>query len=437
MRLVALLLLAAPLAAQTIRKREPSPKARGEMYRWTTKGNLDYVYRVPRSYDTKKGVTLLILLLGKDSTANTPVSIGEARDRKDRDHDLLLHPGGHKIISAYGTGTLEYKPDEQLMIRIRDLHRDFLRRFKVNATVLWGQYDGSAFAAYYAGHNPALVQGVVAEYAQFWKETPFSAGQKHQALHFTVWRGASKHPIGKAEAALARYRKLGLETVRLWRRWGAGKDAHAGAAAAWCIGMTTADRPRLAAAFDEVVREYNDYAVAYALARRVLAQKDTARRDRARAERVAKGIERLAELHAQEVRRERGKKDKLGPWVAHARALLDGFKGVPAREALARDWASDLAQHEQRARLHLAAYEKVRGKSPREAFSLAVRMVEDAPLSTAPLNHPVVTDMAIWRPKAGAFRLQRADLEPWDRWLAAQRNGWNDFAKLNNKNRPK
>jgi len=122
------LLLALPVAgsADTVREKEPGPKAKGQILEWKTKDGLVYQYFVPKDYDEEKGANLTLILHGSNLDRRWGFANHRAGDF--RPDDVVVCPDGTTPNGQGGFNFLGKRPDAE---RVHDLIEELKKVFQV------------------------------------------------------------------------------------------------------------------------------------------------------------------------------------------------------------------------------------------------------------------------------------------------------------------
>lgn len=392
--LAAMLVLAMATGAFAgdVDEREPDAKSTGKVFRWKAGNGLVYDYRLPKSFDAAKGSRLTIILHGSNldhrwGFANHPAGAF-------RPDDVVVCPDG---TTANGNGGFNFLQSPKDLKRFREFHEELIAKLGVKSTYLYGHSQGSFFALLYAGDAPDLVNGVVAHASGSWIGTRMDKARHHQAIVLMHGTADPVVPFGQSVGAFDAYRDAGYPLVRLralqgWNHWpaevnggiGGSVVPHTSQQLAWVEGMTSDDPARVAACFDFLADvgspEWHDWAGLYSLAGRVqdLESQDDAHRTRAR--KARKVVEQLAEDHVAALTKDLGDADgsKLAKqaWVVHLPAFLRDFAGVPACDALRKEWDARLAAQQKAAIAKLRQYYDKRERKPADALDAALDALE-------------------------------------------------------------
>lgn len=436
--LVVLLLTAASIAGE----RAPSPKAKGKLFSWQTDG-LAYDYRVPGSYQSRKGATLLIVF--------RPMVTGNSRDKK-------VHTGAYdpRIIG-------NARPDDLLLAfdavkwkatavkSFRAVLSEFRGKFKLNATILLGRRDAASFALHYAGLYPDEVQGVVADTPDVWSDVKIdTARQAHQAIVFhyenAEWLDGDYSGI---RALRPQYE--GLPHVRTslipradWRGGGYSERTFVSSRPTWCEAIACKYPKRLAGLYD-VCAKYHaalfaDFGMIYDIARRLAEMEGASRGARARARKAMAGIDKLAQHHIKVLTRMLKGNETADyapkPWVGYLPAFLMLFDGVPARDEFVKKWAFHVARQRKLADQNFKLYLAERGKDKKSSFHRAAEIIRGAPLAHCLFVNPLWRDLHDWSIEAGSLQLAKKDVRDYEQWFDARRTGVRQFHNAGAKFKP-
>ena len=210
---------------------------------------------------------------------------------------------------------------------------------------------------------------------------------------------------------------------------------------AFCEAMTVEEPVRLKAALERA-RAYErperfDFASLYRVALRVRSQGGVPKSAHERAGRIKAGIESLANRHVRALKKSVAQNKRLEfdarDWVGHLPAFLDGFRGVPACDKLAKEWGSSLARHRKAAK---SRYAKLKSGKPMAGFAAAADIVRHGCLDRSLYTSPYAERMITWRRKADKLRLRKPDVAVIDKYLEARRAGLIAYQALNAKYKP-
>lgn len=429
----------APAAAETT-EREPGPRSTGKVYAWKSAGGLRYEYFVPASYDPAKGANLTFICHGTGL---------------DRRWGFANHPAGEFrpddiVVSADGPtevpGARLYANGPADLEALHALQVELSRVFKVRQVFLYGHSQGAFWVLLYAARWPDEVAGALAQAGGVWTNTPVGPAFHHQALVLMHGTADPVVPYGNSRGGVSFLRGKGYPLARLralegWNHWPSA--FHAGQMLAWIEGMTTGDADRALASlrhFEEVrEKEWIDFSALHSLARRVASLEGVGETGKARAEKAAAAVETLAAEHAAAVRagagKERGAKFDGGAWIGVALRFLRDFRGVPAREELARDWEKLLARHEADAVEHLRDHYRTRQGSPAKAFGEGVLAVRNGYLHEECADPAFLKTLEEWAKEAGKLKLDPSAVKAYRQivvpYAEALEKGWKEYAGRN------
>lgn len=438
------LCLALPAAAGGAKLKEIGPKAKGKVFAWKSDDGLEYTYRVPRKYDPDQGANLTFILHGSNLTrywgfANHPY-------KTFRPDDIVVSPDG---TTPNGRGGFNFMGQPKDAQRLKALHDELKKVFKINATYLYGHSQGSFFALYYAGEYPDAVQGVVAHASGAWnwtKRGDFGHGQAIVLMHGTQDPVVSyAQSVGTLPVYVeAKYPMVRLRSLEGWNHWPAennGPVPHTSHQLAWCEGMTTTDAARLEICFDLLadpkVKDDHDYAALYTLAGRVAGFEGASPALKKRAEAARAKVEKLASNHVAALADATPDEFEADPWVAHLPLFLRSFMDVPAREEYAAGLAEALARHRDEGIANLRQYYQTKKDNPARAFAAGVKAIEVGFLHYECTDRRFLADMATFRKQAKKLRIDKQAVKAYDAIVPAftkmQREGRRDFDGVNRK----
>src|SRR5512138_3066689 len=127
-----------PAFAADREQKEPGPKSAGEVYGWKSADGLAYEYRVPKGYDAAKGANLLFVLHG--SNLDRRCGLENHAAESFRADDVVVCPDG---TTSNGKGGFNFLQNEKDLQRLHALHDELRKKFKVNATYVYGHSQGS------------------------------------------------------------------------------------------------------------------------------------------------------------------------------------------------------------------------------------------------------------------------------------------------------
>ena len=386
---VLLLIVPSSLHGAKVKQVAPAEASKGRVHEWKSGDGLAFQYFVPKSYDPAKGANLTFVLHGSDLTKTwgfANLKIGSFRE-----DDIVVSPDG---TTANGRGGYNFLGRGSDVERFAGLQKQLMGAFKVNATFLYGHSQGSFFALHYAGAKPELVQGVLAHASGLWAVSKRSEAGHHQAIVLMHGTQDPAVPYGQSVGGYetflkAEYPMVRLRTLEGWNHWPAelnGPTPHVSQQLAWIEGMTTSDVGRLGEVFKTLgkprAKERHDYAALYLVAKRVQGLKDLPPGAIRAADKAVKSVEALAAKHAAAVSGaspdiEIEKDDEA--WIGHMPMFLRAFSGVPAADALQKEWSETLKKHEDAANQHLGAYFKhFRAGEKKEAFHAGLEALSGA-----------------------------------------------------------
>ncbi len=432
--LLLLCLAATTVSAQDFKEKAPGPKSKGRPFLWKTNRGFEYVYRVPKSYKPKKRATLLIIFHDKGHRSAFDI---RNYPRYFRPDDILLYPGRPTDLDGGGSvGSIEYKPEPLDARVIRGIYFDFLKAFKVQATLLYGVGNGASFALYYAGSYPQEVDGVVAETGTVWKDTEITKAQEDMPVMLMQFLADERTGLASYAKGLELFRSKGVTQLRHSVVFARGSPASHPSAVelglAWCETMSTANPDRLKAAYKSVTRirdrRLYDYGALYQICKKMAIKRNVGR------------IEKLAAGHVAAIRAALGDNKDFKfdgkPWAGHYFAFRRGFAGVPACDALVAEWKEHIDKHAAAAKDQRLTWTDQRGKNPQAAFWSCAEIIRGACLDPSPLANPMASDMAKWKQDAGKHVLDKKDLAAYEAFLLACEQGAAAYDEINKKWRP-
>lgn len=439
----ALLATSAPAASDGSHpSKDPATRPVGEICEWKSADGLAYEYYVPKSYDPAKGANLLLVLHGSNLTRQWGFANHEAG--VFRPDDVVVCPDG---TTSNGQGGFNFLHDAKDLQRLHALHEELKKTFKVNATYLYGHSQGSFFSFFYAGAYADDVQGLVGQASGVWTGTAASPKQHKQAIALMHGTADPVVPYAQSAGGLVFYRDAKfpmahLRSLERWNHW--PNQLQTGQELAWCEGMTTADPARLTAAFDTLESVPagegwdRDSAALYLVAKRIGTLDAAPAPLKERAAKSVAAVEALAKAHADAIAASlgKGKGDKLedSAWVGHLVYFLRDFDGVPACDALAKEWADRLAKHKAEGVKSLKEYYRTNRKDPAKAFPAGVEAIREGFLWCECADPEFLSTLAGWRNDA-KLKLGKADLKAYDdavpAFTSARKKGFDAYAALN------
>ncbi len=423
----------------------PGPDSVGQVYDWKAADGLEYEYYVPKSYDAAKGANLLLILHGSNLTRHW--GFANHAPGEFRPDDVIVCPDG---TTPNGKGGFNFLKDEKDLKRVHALSDEIKKTFKIRATYLYGHSQGSFFAFLYAGAYEADVQGLVGQSSGVWAGTQTSPKHFHQAVALMHGTADPVVPYFQSVGGLAFYRDAKYPTAHLrslegWNHW-PSQDQTA-QELAWCEGMTSDDPARVAASFDFLDKMpdesgfVRDPSAMYAVAKRIATLPGAPDDLRARAAKAQQAVEDLAKRHVDAVAASlgKGKGDKVedAAWIGHLPTFLRDFDGVPACDALAKEWADRLAKQKQDGVKAVDEYYRTRQKEPAKAFVAGTTLVRDAFLWCRSADADLLKALADWRADAAKLKLSKADLKAYDdvvpAFTSGRKKGLDEYAGINRK----
>jgi predicted esterase len=431
-----------PAAAAETPEKAPGPRSSGKVYAWKTKKGLRYEYFVPEKYDPAKGANLTFIFHGTGLDRRWGFANHQGGDF--RPEDVVVSPDGP---TPNGQSRLFLGKSDDVA-QVHDLQEELKGVFKVRQVFVYGHSQGAFFAFLYAGAFQEEVAGALGQAGGIWNGTTLSRGGHGQAM--VVMHGTADPvvPFGNAVGSMgalreAEYPMAHLRAMEGWNHW--PTPFHAAQELAWMEGMTTTDPDRAAASLDHfdgiTEKEWIDFGGLHALGKRIGTMAGAPEPLRARGTAAAAAVEKLAEEHAAAIRAGAGKdpgaKFDGKPWIGHAVRLLRDFEGVPARDALDKDWNKLLERHRDKGVEGLRDYYRARGKDNAKAFEGGVRAVCDGWLYVECADMEFLNTLEAWEKDARKLKLDAGALKAYRQVVAAYRDalkkGWDDYAGINRK----
>jgi pimeloyl-ACP methyl ester carboxylesterase len=329
------------------------------------------------------------------------------------------------------------------------LQDEIRKTFKIRATYLYGHSQGSFFSFLYAGAYEADVQGLVGQASGPWGGTATSPKHFHQAVVLMHGTADPVVPYVQSVGGLAFYRDAKypmahLRSLEGWNHW--PHQSQTAMELAWCEGMTSDDPERVAACFDLLDKAPDesgfdrDLSAMYGLAKRVATLAGAPDGLRTRAAKAAQDVEDLAKRHVDAIAASlgKGKGDKVADaaWIGHLPTFLRDFDGVPACDAMAKDWADRLAKHKLEGVKALKEYYRVRQKEPAKALAAGVAAVRDGFLWCECMDANFLKALGDVRNDA-KLKLAAADAKAYDDVVVAftsgRKKGLDEYAAINKK----
>lgn len=417
--------------------RAPEPSARGQVYAWKSADGIQYHYFIPASYDPARGANLVLLFhdLGLDRTwAFQHYVPGQFRP-----DDVLVAPDGP---SPSGAG-FQFRQADKDVNAIHHLQLEVAKALQPKAAFLCGFGQGSGFALYYAGAKAANVQGVVA-HAGAWRGTQLPKEARGQAIAFLHGSVDASVPVADSAAAHAAFAGAGYGALQFCILRGAGHEPDAGAAAqllTWCDGMTTTDSERVdrALALLDAAPSGGIFSARYQLAERLAGMTFTPPEVKARAKASAERVEALASLHAAAIAKGMGagggKAFDGKPWIGHLLCFLQDFRGLPAREEVARRLEPLFEDHRAIAKRYRELYQAARDSDTGKAFVAGVDLVAKAYLADGVAGGEVLERLRQWKAEAAKHAINKTTLKYYEKTVPvfeqALEAGAGEYRKLN------
>ena len=443
---LALLVLApSPVLAGDIKEKEPSPRAKGKLYKWTSKDGITCHYRVPKGYDHEKGANLTLILHG--SNLDHRWGFANHSHKTFRTDDIVVSPDGTTSNGRGGFNSLGRPADAK---RMHAFHEELKEIFNVKATYLYGHSQGSFFAFYYAGEYPEDVQGVVGHASGVWTQTQTSKKGHHQAI---VLMHGTQDPVvpymqsagGYTSYVDRKYPVVRLRSLEWWNHWPAehnGKVPHTSQQLAWVEGMTTSDMERLEACWDVLgkakVPDEHDYVATYQLAKRIESLEAAPAKLKKNAAGAIKAVDALVQAHIKALEIPKDLSFEEGDWITHFAFFMRRFDGIPAADEFVAQWEKGLKKHQKDAVSHLKKYYRALHKGDKaKAFEEGIAAVKKGFLWPECHDNQFRKNVREWRDEAKSLKLAKKKLKEYDAYFApfdeAMKDGWKSFSKINTK----
>ena len=441
---VVLLLSNASAGADEHPQKDPSTRPLGEICTWKSSEGLVYEFFVPKSYDAAKGANLLLILHG--SNLDRRWGFANHTAGEFRPDDVIVCPDG-TTQNPQKTG-FNFLHDAKDLQRLHALHEELKKTFKVNATFLYGHSQGSFFSFLYAGAFADDVQGLVGQASGVWSGTAASAKQHKQAISLMHGTADPVVPYVQSAGGLTFYREAKFPIAHLrslegWNHW--PHQTQTAQQLAWCEGMTTVNPERLAASLDTLEGAKpgegwdRDAPALCQVARRIGTLDAAPAPLKERAAKSVAAMEALAKAHADAIAASlgKGKGDKVedAAWVGHVAYFLRDFDGLPACDALAKDWADRVAKHKAEGIKSLKEFYRTSRKDPAKAFPAGVEAIREGFLWCECADAEFLNTLTGWRNDAAKLKLGKADLKAYDdvvpAFVAGRKKGFEEYAKIN------
>lgn len=442
----ALVVVAAPevasgaAAADETEERAPGPRAKGKKLAWKSGDGLRYEYFIPKSYDSKRGATLLFILHG--SNLDRRWGFANHESGKFRPDDIIVCPDG---TTPNGQGGFNFRQADRDANRLKAIHSDFIKNFKIRTAYLYGHSQGAFFAHFYAGLNADKVRGVLAHAGGVWVGT--RTGKKHYHQAISIMHG-SADPVVAYSMALesARfYREAGYPAVHLrtladWNHW--PNQDQAAQQLAWIEGMESFEPERIIKAFEALVdwKGERDEVALYGVATRLAGMKAGVKREaKQRAAKVADGVNALAGRHAAAIEKGMGRSRKSvrlekKAWIGHLHLFLQEFDGLPACDEFRKKWKKRLENHLHEARRSADEYHRYRNQDVPRAFVAGVDIVAKAFLAEGYLDKGLLDNLAAWQKDAQTLGISKSQTRYYDQtvpvFVAAKELGKAAFSRI-------
>ena len=414
-------------------QRAPSDKARGEVFEWKWADDLPYEYFVPKSYDSKTGANLVLVLHGNGLNYQWTFANHDAG--KFRPDDIVVSPEGTTWMQ--NTKSHEFMAGKENADKLHELIAALQKVFHVRQTFLYGHSQGSFFVFEYAGLRPDDVNGVVGQASGPWNSSPRGSFGHKQAIAFMHGTDDANVPYGQSVFGRNSYREAGYPLVHLRTLWGWPHWPNADQAElelSWCEGMTSDDAGRVEKCFESLsnaqARGGLDFAALDQVAARLEklagatpAQSSAAKAARARVARVASSI-------AAAIDRSLGK-GKLAKvdgkeWSGLLVRFLEDFDGVPAREAFSKTRAADLAAVAKVGQKSEGEFFGNETKDHSKAAGAAADLLEQGYMS--PSAPRVANALEQFLKEGKALKVPKKELDRMEAVLTAWRKGEKDGA---------
>ena len=444
--LVAVVLAArAPAApADEHASKDPATRPVAEICTWKSADGLAYEFYVPKSYDPAKGANLLLILHG--SNLDRRWGFANHTPGEFRPDDVIVSPDG-TTQNPQKTG-FNFLKDAKDLQRLHALHEELKKLFKVNATFLYGHSQGSFFSFLYAGTYPDDVQGLVGQSSGVWAGTAASPKQHKQAIALMHGTADPVVPYVQSAGGLTFYRDAKFPNVHLrsLEGWPHAPCAQQTAQElAWCEGMTSADPARVQASLDAIEAVETgegwtrDAAALYLVAKRAASMESAPAALKERAAKSVAAVEALAKAHADAIAASlgKGKGDKVedAAWVGHLAMFLRDFDGVPACDAMAKDWADRVAKQKADGIKALKEFYRVKAKDPAKAIAAGVEAIREGFLWCECSDAEFLGTLSGWRNDSEKLKLGKADLKAYDdvvpAFTSGRKKGLDEYAALN------
>lgn len=410
-------------------------------HEWTSKGDLRYVWWVPKGYDGKTPRNLSVILHG--TGLDYRWGLWNNRPGIFRPDDVVVSVDG--TSPGQGESRL-FLGEPEDAAAFRSFLAEMREAFAVDRIFLYGHSQGGFFVVYFAGEHPDAVDGVVAHASGAWNWSKTGKSVKRVAIAFMHGTADPVVPYRQSVGSRDHYAGLGFPLLHLRRlpRYNHWPNAvRATETLGWCEGMTTESPERALALAEDLVRpkgpdEYQyETPVAYAGAREILrrlsgegpaalASVDPSISKRAAD--LADRIEKEGAKHLEALRRslKKGSDLKLDgkPWLGHLVSLREDFRGVDSVEAFAKEVDLDRAVEKQSkpvGEILKAWYEE------KDAARIYRSIVANLPRAHLFEGFPpeISERMEEWKGKARDLGLQKRDLDAF-KSFEAWKAGWDE-----------
>jgi poly(3-hydroxybutyrate) depolymerase len=423
----------------------PDPSAVGQIYTWKSGDGLEYEYYVPKDYDARRGANLLLILHG----SNLDRRWGFANHAAGvfRPDDVIVCPDG---TTSNKQGGFNFMRDDKDVKRVHALQEELKKTFKIRATYVYGHSQGSFFSFLYAGAYPDEVDGVVGQASGTWAGT--AATPKHHRQAIALMHGTADPvvPYFQSVGGLSFYREAKYPMARLrslegWNHW--PHQDQTAQQLAWCEGMTSSDPARVAASFDflEQAKDESgfdrDFSALHAVGKRIASLAGAPEDLRTRAAKSVEAVELLARRHADAVAaslgKSRGDKVEDAPWLFHLPAFVRDFAGVPACDALAKEWAPRIDKQRLAFGKSFDEYWRCRQKDPAKALAAGVESINDGFLWCRSADPDFLEALSGWRADSAKLKLGKPELKLYDEvvpaFVSGRKKGFEAYAAINRK----
>ena len=178
------------------------------------KGGLEYVIRVPASYDSRAGAQLVFVMHGRGDSYTRVMRVAESESNL-RDA-ILVSPRAPKNVE-WNQG------DREATANLIDLVR---ARYHVTRTIMFGFSSGGFFAFSMGMSYPEKIQAVIPHSGGLWMQVPETEGVKNQV--YCVIHGDADRvvPVGRSRTAVEKLKAAGATRVHYRELPGSGHMAN-------------------------------------------------------------------------------------------------------------------------------------------------------------------------------------------------------------------